>query len=186
MVDAISQHVASTTFVAGVPDVGSNDTSGVAAAAAAAAAADLVVLAIGSDLLLEREGHDRTVIEFSSGQLALIAAVAAAAKGPVVAVVFGGGATDITPLQIPGVEVIVWAGQPSVQVVGIPDVLFGKTLDGRAVAPAGRMTFVLTRTTPRPPAATATLTPNPTARPTTLNQQADDLPGRLREPSESL
>ena len=143
MVDAISQHVASTTFVAGVPDVGSNDTSGVAAAAAAAAAADLVVLAIGSDLLLEREGHDRTVIAFSSGQLALIAAVAAAAKGPVVAVMFGGGASDITPLQIPGVEVIMWAGQPSVQVVGVADVIFGKTLDGRPVSPAGRMTQMI-------------------------------------------
>jgi hypothetical protein len=143
MVDAISQHVASTTFVAGVPDVGSNDTSGVAAAAAAAAAADVVFLAIGSDLLLEREGHDRTVISFSGGQLALIAAVAAAAKGPVVAVMFGGGASDITPLQIPGVEVIMWAGQPSVQVVGVADVIFGTTLDGRAVAPAGRMTQMI-------------------------------------------
>jgi beta-D-xylosidase 4 len=88
MVDAVSQHVASVTFVAGVPDVGSNDTSGVAAAAAAAAAADLVVLAIGSDLLLEREGHDRTVIGFSDGQLALIAAVAAADNVRLFSVVF--------------------------------------------------------------------------------------------------
>lgn len=30
-------------------------------------------------------------------------------------------------------------GQPSVQVVGLPDVIFGTTLDGRTVVPAGRM-----------------------------------------------
>ena len=58
----------------------SNDTSGVAAAAAAAATADLVVLAIGSDLALEREGHDRLSIDFSDAQKVLITAVAAAAK----------------------------------------------------------------------------------------------------------
>ncbi len=137
------QHGVATTFLSGVPDVGSNDTSGVAAAAAAAAAADVVILAVGSDLLLEREGHDRTVINFSDGQLALIAAVAAAAKGPVVALLFGGGATDVTPLMIPAIEAVLWLGQPSVQVVGAGDVIFGKTLDGRPVAPAGRMTQMI-------------------------------------------
>ena len=139
-VDAIMQHIPSTTSVKGVPDVGSNDESGVAAAATAAGAADLVVLAIGSDLSLEKEGNDRTSIAFSAGQLALIAAVTAAAKGPVVALVFSGGAMDISPLlnnsKITGVVI---CGQPSIQVVGAGDVLFGKTLDGRTVAPAGRM-----------------------------------------------
>ncbi len=143
VMDAITQHGVATTFLPGVPDVGSNDTSGVAAAAAAAAAADVVVLAVGSDLLLEREAHDRTVTNFSDGQLALIAAVAAAAKGPVVALLFGGGATDVTPLMIPTIEAVLWLGQPSVQVVGAGDVLFGKTLDGRPVAPAGRMTQMI-------------------------------------------
>ena len=38
---------------------------------------------IGSDLLLERVGHDRTVIGFSGGQLALIAAVAGGFGGDV-------------------------------------------------------------------------------------------------------
>jgi pre-mRNA-splicing factor SYF2/beta-D-xylosidase 4 len=143
-VDAFAAFVGATTYVKGVPDVGSNDTSGVAAAAAAAAAADLVILAIGSDLSLEREGHDRTLIGFSGGQLALIAAVAAAAKGPVVALVFGGGATDISPLLSNAkVTAVLWVGQPSVQVLGAADVVFGKTPDGRAVAPAGRMSQMI-------------------------------------------
>jgi hypothetical protein len=138
--DAIQQHISATTAVNGVPSVGSNDTSGIAAAATAAASAPLVVLAVGSDLSLEREGHDRLVTNFSSAQLALIDAVTAAATGPVVALVFSGGAMDVSPLLAnPKIAGILICGQPSVQVVGAGDVLFGKTLDGRPVAPAGRM-----------------------------------------------
>jgi xylan 1,4-beta-xylosidase len=123
--DAIQQHIASATGIKGVPDVGSSNTSGVPAAAAAAAAADLVFLAIGSDLQLEREGHDRLVTNFSTGQLALISAVAAAAKGPVVALVFSGGAMDITPLlNNPQISAVIVCGQPSVQVVGVGDGMF--------------------------------------------------------------
>ena len=137
---AITQHIAAATGIKGVPDVGSGDVSGVPAAAAAAAAADLVVLQIGSDLSLEREGHDRTSIDFSDGQKALITAVTAAATGPVVAMVFSGGAMDISALLAnPKIVGILVCGQPSVQVVGAGDILFGKTLDGRAVAPAARM-----------------------------------------------
>lgn len=138
--DAITQHIATATSILGVPDVGSNDTSGVPAAAAAAAAADVVFLTIGSDLMLEREGHDRTVIDLSAGQKTLIAAVTAAATGPVVAIVQSGGAMDIsTLLTNPKIAAILVCGQPSVQVVGAGDVIFGQTLDGRPVAPAGRM-----------------------------------------------
>ncbi len=61
-----------------------------------------------------------------------------------VALVFSGGAMDITPLlQNPGIVGILLCGQPSVQVVGAGDALFGRTLDGRAVAPAGRMSLAL-------------------------------------------
>ena len=38
--------------------------------------------------------------------------------------------------QIVGVII---CGQPSINVVAVGDVVFGRTLDGRAVAPAGRM-----------------------------------------------
>lgn len=38
------------------------------------------------------------VTNFSAAQLALIAAVSAAAKGPVIAMVFSGGAMDVSPL----------------------------------------------------------------------------------------
>jgi beta-D-xylosidase 4 len=138
--DAIKQHIPAAVGIKGVPDVGSGDTSGVAAAAAAAAAADLVVLAVGSDLSLEAEGHDRTSIDFSDGQKALIAAVTAAARGPVIALIQSGGAMDTSELLAnPKIGAILICGHASVQVVGAGDVVFGKTLDGRPVAPAGRM-----------------------------------------------
>jgi hypothetical protein len=136
----LQQHSPNATGIKGVPSVGSSDTSGIPAAAAAAGAADLVFLSIGSNLDLEREGTDRTVIAFSPAQLALIAAVTAAAKGPVVALVQSGGAMDVTPLlNNPKVTSILILGQPSVQVTGAFDVVFGRTLDGRPVAPAARM-----------------------------------------------
>ena len=139
--DAITQHIPSAKGIKGVPDVGSGDTRGVAAAAAAAAAADLVVLAVGSDLSLEAEGHDRTSIDFSDGQKALIAAVTAAAGGkPIVALIQSGGAMDTSALLAnPNISAIIHVGHASVQIVGAGDVVFGKTLDGRPVAPAARM-----------------------------------------------
>ena len=138
--DAVQQRIPATTFVAGVPSVSSSDTSGVAAAAAAAATADLVILALGSDLMLEQEARDRTTITLSAGQLALVSAVAAAAKGPVVAILFSGGAVDVTPLLANArIHAVVHAGQPSVQVVGTLDVVFGADPSGKQVSAAGRM-----------------------------------------------
>jgi beta-D-xylosidase 4 len=138
--EAISQYVPGTVVLKGVPDVGSGNTSGVAAAAAAAAASDLVVLMVGSDLMLEQEGHDRTSIDFSDGQKALIAAVTAASKNPVVALVMSGGAMDVSSLLAnPKIGAIIHCGQMSTQIVGVGDVIFGATPDGRAVAPAARM-----------------------------------------------
>ena len=138
--DAVLEHLSAATSIAGVPNVTTNDTSGVAAAAAAAAGADLVLLAVGSDRSLETEGHDRASIDFSPAQTTLIAAVAAAAKGPVVALVFSGGAMDVSALLgNPKVAAVVICGQPSVAVQGTLDAVFGRTPDGRAVAMAGKM-----------------------------------------------
>ena len=138
--DAVLQHLPTATFMLGVPSVASSDTSGIAAAAAAAATVDAVILMLGSDLMLEKEAQDRTSIALSSAQLALVSAVASAARGPVVAIVFSGGATDVTPLlSNPKVSAVVYAGYPSVQVVGTLDVVFGATPTGHKVAAAGRM-----------------------------------------------
>lgn len=143
IVDAIAQFLpaAGFTVLAGVPSVSSNDTSGIPAAVAAAAAADVVFLAIGTDLSVEAEGLDRVSVALSTGQTELVAAVARAAKGPVVVVHFSGGAEDLSPLlNDTNVGAILHVGQPSVQVLGVADVLFGSTPAGVPVSPAGRMT----------------------------------------------
>ena len=99
-----------------------------------------MVLAIGSDLTWEREGLDRTSIDFSDGQKALIAAVTAAARGPVIALVFSGGAMDFTVLlRNPKIQAAFHLGQPSVQVLAAGDLIFGRTLAGGKASPAGRM-----------------------------------------------
>ena len=142
----LTSAAASYTFpvAQGVPDVGSNDVSGVPAAATAAGAADLVILTIGSDLMLEQEGHDRTSIDFSAGQKTLITAVTAAATGPVIALVFGGGAMDVSSLLTnPKISAVFHVGQPSVQISAIGDLLFGMTKDGRSVSPAARMSQMI-------------------------------------------
>ena len=82
-------------MVQGIPNVLSNDTSGIAAAAAMAKTADVVILAVGTDLSWAREGRDATSIELSPAQVSLVDAVATAAKSPVVMAVL-----TATPLDI--------------------------------------------------------------------------------------
>jgi beta-D-xylosidase 4 len=130
-------------FLVGVPSVASGDTSGVPAAAAAAGAAGgppLVALALGSDLLVEGEGLDRTSVALSAGQVALagaVAAAAAAAGKPVLALVLGGGAIDVSCLlENPNVTAVVWLGVPGVQVGGAVRALFAGAAPGGV---AGRL-----------------------------------------------
>ena len=118
----------------GVPSVTSDDVSGIPAAVAAAKAADEVVLVVGQDGTIEHEGHDRTAIALSAAQQALVRQVSAAAKKPVVVVILTGGAVDVADmLSNDKVGAIIHAGQPSVTVSGVADLIFGRAV------PAGRM-----------------------------------------------
>lgn len=57
--DAVTKHSsAKATGIAGVPNVLSEDTSGIAAAVAMAKTADEVILAVGTDLTWAHEEHD--------------------------------------------------------------------------------------------------------------------------------
>ena len=139
MVDAVQQYVPKTTFVKGVPGVASDDTSGIANAAAAAKASDATVLVLGTDLTTAHEGHDATNLSLSAAQLQLAKTVAAAASPkPVVVVMMSAVPLDISPLLTDdNIKAILHAGQPSVQCLGVGDVLFG------VVSPAGRMVQTL-------------------------------------------
>ena len=110
-----------------------DDTTNVSAAASLAKSADLVVLVLGTDIGVACENRDAVNITFSDGQLALVEAVAAAASKPVTVVTLTAVPLDLTPLlNNPKVGAILHAGQPSVQTLGVADLLFG------AVSPAGR------------------------------------------------
>jgi len=92
-------------------------------------------LAVGTDLSWAAEGHDAASITFSDGQRQLIQQVAAAAKKPVIVVHFSAVPLDLSAvLSNPKVGAVLHVGQPSVQTLGIGDLLFGvKVPAGRTV-----------------------------------------------------
>ncbi|GMH59653.1 hypothetical protein TL16_g02872 [Triparma laevis f. inornata] len=132
LVDSIAQFV-DATGMAGVPDVLSDDTSGISDAVEAAKKADQVVLAVGTDLTWAREGTDAASIAFTNAQAELISKVSAAASKPVVLVIFTATPLDLTDvLANENIGAVLHVGQPSVTIMGAGDLLFGKT------SPAGR------------------------------------------------
>jgi hypothetical protein len=133
-VQGIQSYVKSVTYTAGCA-IDSQDTSGFAAAEAAAKAADAVVMIMGIDQTIEREGHDRDNITLPGVQSDLIKAVAAAATGPVIVVFASGSSLDVSDVKgNSDVHAMVWAGYPG-QAGGqaLADVIFG------AYNPGGRL-----------------------------------------------
>lgn len=74
---------------------------------------DYVVLVLGLDQTQEREDFDRVQLGLPGKQDELIAAVAKAAKRPVVLVILSGGPVDISAAKYNGkIGSILWAGYP--------------------------------------------------------------------------
>ncbi len=84
-------------FAAGLKNVKDNSTDGFKDAVAAATGADAVIVVIGIDPTVEKEGHDRSMIGLPGAQLELVKAVSAAAQSPddVIVVLIGGGPVSI-------------------------------------------------------------------------------------------
>ena len=134
MVDAVDQYVNRTDHVAGLSSTLSTDLSGIPAAVAAAKGKDAVILVLGTDLTAGAEGHDAVNITIPWGQMQLVEAVTAAASKPVIVVMMTHVPLDLTQLLAnKKIGAIIHAGQPSVQTLGIGDVLFGTKV------PAGRL-----------------------------------------------
>ena len=133
MVDAVAQYVNKTSYAAGLSATLSTNTSLILAAAAAAKGKDAVVVVLGTDLTSAHEEMDAANISIPAAQLALLAAVTKSASVPVTVVMMTAVPLDLTALMAnPKVGAIVHAGQPSVQQMGVGDVLFGGKV------PAGR------------------------------------------------
>ncbi|XP_057784944.1 beta-xylosidase/alpha-L-arabinofuranosidase 2-like [Salvia miltiorrhiza] len=100
-----------------------------------AAAADTVVLVMGSDLSIEREGFDRVNITLPGQQQLLVSEVASVSKGPVILVIMSGGGMDVQfAKDDPKITSILWVGFPGeAGGAAIADVIFG------AYNPSGRL-----------------------------------------------
>ena len=91
--------------------IAGNDTSGFRAAVDAAQEADLVLFVGGLDQGQEAEDRDRDSIALPGVQLPLIQQLAQAAKRPMVAILLGGGQTDLSALKNDSrVGALLWAG----------------------------------------------------------------------------
>ena len=102
----------STTYTAGCKSVTSNSTDGFPDAIAAARDADVIVLALGIDLTVEGESHDRTDIGLPGAQHALAMAITALGK-PTVLFILRGGVIDIgAELASPAIGAVLDAGYP--------------------------------------------------------------------------
>ena len=136
LTDAVSSHSdAKVVSALGVPDVLSTNTSGIAEAVALASSADHVILGVGTDLNWAHEEHDAEVngdgaaaaISFTDAQVQLIEQVAAAAKKPIVLLTFTATPLDLSAvLANPKIGAVLHVGQPSVTVIGVGELLFGK------------------------------------------------------------
>ncbi|KAL1511868.1 hypothetical protein AB1Y20_005152 [Prymnesium parvum] len=135
MADAIAEHAVASASESGVPTSLSEDTSGIAAAAALAAASDTVVLVLGADLHMAREGIDAASIRLPSGQLSLFQAVVAASRKPIIVLMLTATPLDISAILAHAhVGAVVFAGMPAVNTAGVADVLFGvRPAAGRVV-----------------------------------------------------
>jgi len=137
LADAVREHATDVVQLLGVKDVLTGEDPDPAAVAAARDASE-VVLGVGTDLTVAAEGMDSNRLVLSTGQQKLVREVAAAAKKPIILVVLSALPLDLTEfLQHPKVGAVLWAGQPSVAVVGLGDVLFGVR------PPAGRLVQTL-------------------------------------------
>ncbi|XP_051132729.1 beta-xylosidase/alpha-L-arabinofuranosidase 1-like [Andrographis paniculata] len=92
-----------------------------------AARSEAVILAMGTDQSIEKEGLDREDITLPGQQQALITEVANSSKGPVILVIMSGGGVDIQfAKDNPKIKSILWAGFPGEAGGGaIADVIFG-------------------------------------------------------------
>ena len=136
--DGVREYVAGAGYAPGCLSVLCPNTSGFAAATSLAASADVVLLYMGLDLSVEREGQDRYNISLPGMQPQLIESVLSAAPptATVVLVLLSGGCVDISAqLADTRIGAVLWAGYPG-QAGGtaIADALFGKR------SPSGRLT----------------------------------------------
>lgn len=125
-----NRNLGADTAIATIPVAKAPAEGELEAAVKAAASADLVLLALGVDTTVEREGSDRTSLELPGMQMELVRRVAALGKSSTAAVVLCGGALALEELTalVPSVLVAFYPGQFASG--AIADAVFGKASPG--------------------------------------------------------
>ncbi|KAK2974480.1 hypothetical protein RJ640_018645 [Escallonia rubra] len=109
----LRKYVSSATYEPGCGNVGCTDESQIAAAAKAAGTADAVVIVVGLDQSIEREGLDRVNLTLPGFQEKLVMDVANATNGSVVLVVMSAGPVDVSfATNNSKIGAILWVGYP--------------------------------------------------------------------------
>lgn len=127
VVKALRDYVKNTMYHAGCNDVACtsppiNDVVNIAKQA------DYVILVMGLDQSIEKEDHDRVDLMLPGQQEALVRAVAAASKKPVVLVLVCGGPVDVSFAKYdPKIGSILWAGYPGeAGGIALAQIIFGE------------------------------------------------------------
>ncbi|GFY90052.1 glycosyl hydrolase family protein [Actinidia rufa] len=123
----LQKYVPTVTYEVGCANVGCGDERGIGAAVKAAAAADAVVVVVGLDQSIEREGLDRVNLTLPGFQERLVMEVANATNGNVIVVIMSAGPIDVSFAKNNSkIGAILWVGYPG-QAGGdaIAQVIFG-------------------------------------------------------------
>ncbi|PSS26140.1 Beta-D-xylosidase [Actinidia chinensis var. chinensis] len=123
----LQKYVPTVTYEVGCANVGCGDERGIGAAVKAAATADAVVVVVGLDQSIEREGLDRVNLTLPGFQERLVMEVANATNGNVIVVIMSAGPIDVSFAKNNSkIGAILWVGYPG-QAGGdaIAQVIFG-------------------------------------------------------------
>ncbi|KAH6803638.1 Glycosyl hydrolase family protein [Perilla frutescens var. frutescens] len=137
IIDGLKGYVKNIYHAAGCQDIACNSTTGFAEALSAAKQSEYVIVVAGLDLSQETEDHDRYSLLLPGYQMALVTAVAAVSKKPVILVLTGGGPIDTSfAVGDPRVGSILWIGYPGeTGGTALSEIIFGH------YNPGGRLTM---------------------------------------------
>jgi len=126
---------AGTVFVQGCDDVHCQSLPGLGAAVAAAKTADVVVVAVGDSVAVDREGTDRTSVALPGRQAELAVAVLRAAAARSVLLVLSGETVGLEPLLGWGTHAVAAGFYPGPHAApALVDALYGADASGAELA----------------------------------------------------
>ncbi|KAL2241468.1 UNVERIFIED_CONTAM: putative beta-D-xylosidase 6 [Sesamum indicum] len=127
ILEGLQEYVNNIHHAAGCPDIPCNSTTDFAEALSVAKRAEYVIIVAGLDLSQETEDHDRYSLLLPGHQMALVTAVAAVSRKPLILVLTGGGPIDVSfAVGDPHIGSILWIGYPG-ETGGkaLSDIIFG-------------------------------------------------------------